>query len=202
MKIKYIDVYLRDLIKEDVDTYIRWNTVETEWMKWDAPWEKAVTDPVKIRARFMERLAKPKTELRRRLNICYKDGSLIGTVNCYYIDINKERLAVGIDIRESSYWGKGLGKQALQLWLAYLFNVTEEASLFTETWSGNFRMIGLARSVGFYELVDERKLNYRLVNGEPVHGLTFKLDRNKFISDNSCLMDITAQQLRGIFSQI
>ncbi len=32
-------VILRDFIKADIEDYVRWETVETEWKLWDAPWE-------------------------------------------------------------------------------------------------------------------------------------------------------------------
>ena len=39
MKLKYKNIILRDMEEKDLDDYIRWNTTETEWQNWDAPWE-------------------------------------------------------------------------------------------------------------------------------------------------------------------
>ena len=37
MEIKGQKVLLRDFIKEDIADRINWETVETEWLEWDAP---------------------------------------------------------------------------------------------------------------------------------------------------------------------
>ncbi len=39
MEIKYQNVVLRDMRESDIEDEIRWNTVETQWAQWDAPWE-------------------------------------------------------------------------------------------------------------------------------------------------------------------
>ena len=39
MQIKYQNIILRDMRESDIDDDIRWNTIETEWALWDAPWE-------------------------------------------------------------------------------------------------------------------------------------------------------------------
>ncbi|MBU5437820.1 GNAT family N-acetyltransferase [Tissierella sp. MSJ-40] len=196
LKIIYKDVYLRELLKEDVEKYIRWNTIETEWTKWDAPWEKIESKVEKIRDEFMEMFNKPKPKVSGRLNICYKDDTLIGSVNAYYIGSDKQNLAIGIGIRESSYWGKGLGKQAFSLWIAYLFNTTRLDNIYTETWSGNFRMIGLAQDIGFCEVAEERSIKTIEVDGKLFDGIVFNLKRNRFKNNNAQLMDNVAEQLR------
>lgn len=39
MRIENNKVILRDFIKKDIEDIIRWETIETEWQLWDAPWE-------------------------------------------------------------------------------------------------------------------------------------------------------------------
>ncbi len=39
MEIPYKNIILRDMVVADIEDEIRWNTVETEWALWDAPWE-------------------------------------------------------------------------------------------------------------------------------------------------------------------
>ncbi len=40
MEIIGIRIKLRPFTKNDIADYIRWNTLETEWMEWDAPWKE------------------------------------------------------------------------------------------------------------------------------------------------------------------
>ena len=49
---------------------------------------------------------------------------------------------------------------------------------YTQTWSGNQRMIGLARKLGFRESM--RKPGLRRVRGTAYDGLTFRLDLDAF----------------------
>lgn len=50
--------------------------------------------------------------------------------------------------------------------------------IYTQTWSGNLRVIGLATKIGFEEC--NRNLNERFVRGASYDGLTFKLNIIKF----------------------
>ena len=38
MEIAYRDILLRDRREQDIADWIRWNTVQTQWTQWDAPW--------------------------------------------------------------------------------------------------------------------------------------------------------------------
>ena len=53
-----------------------------------------------------------------------------------------------------------------------------ERGIYTQTWSGNVRMIGLAEKLGFEEY--RRKKGLRTVAGKPYDGLTFRLNEEKF----------------------
>lgn len=59
MEIKYHSVVLRDMGERDIRDEIRWNTVETEWALWDAPWEMEEElrhfDPEEHRRKELER---------------------------------------------------------------------------------------------------------------------------------------------------
>ena len=61
MKIEYKNIVLRDEVIADIEDDIRWNTVETEWSLWDAPWETEEYlrnfDPEKFREEELKRLA-------------------------------------------------------------------------------------------------------------------------------------------------
>ncbi|MCF6465343.1 GNAT family N-acetyltransferase [Clostridium sp. Cult2] len=78
-----------------------------------------------------------------------------------------------LDICEKSYWSKGCGTQALVVFINYFINhgINE---IYTQTWSGNYRMVNLAKKIGFVEC--ERSKNSRLIRGNMYDGLTFKLD--------------------------
>lgn len=192
MQIKYQNIILRDYQESDIDDDIRWNTVETEWGDWDAPWEKLQPiDPEEFRRVRLKRLDAQKTSPLLRLEIDTADGVHIGAVNSYVIDawFNWQRIspgqtltpnmrvALGIDICERAYWSGGWGTQALTAFVRYwLENGYQD--IYTQTWSGNTRMIGLAKKLGFVECC--REPGFRQVRGGTYDGLTFQLDPAAF----------------------
>ena len=194
MKIEYKDIILRDMTEEDIEDYIRWNTVETDWANWDAPWESLpdllTFNPEEYRKKELEKLAKPKDKIRWGFEIETPSGEHIGAVSSYMMNENFEWIpakdikpgdkafrAVGISICESSFCEKGLGTKALAAFINYYFENGEE-EIFTQTWSGNIRMIKCAEKLGFEEC--RRKKDLRLVRGEHYDGLTFRLGKEKF----------------------
>lgn len=54
MQIKYEDIILRDMIEPDIEDYVRWFTIETEWSKTDAPWEPIESDEETERTSWRE----------------------------------------------------------------------------------------------------------------------------------------------------
>lgn len=179
------DIILRVLRPSDIEDDIKWNTVEVEWQLWDAPWEfenPDLKDWDEYRERILERLKipRPVNHLHSSLEIYLNDEKKthIGGLNHYNIDENYEytkekgSCTLGIGIYDSNCWGKGLGTKALRLYIEYLFDYgfTE---LYTQTWSGNIRMIKVAEKLGFKEV--NREVGFREVRGKIYDGLTFRL---------------------------
>lgn len=193
MQIPYLNILLRDMEEKDIADEIRWHTTETEWALWDGPWEMeevlAAFDPEKHRREELEWLAKPKPDHRLSLELDVS-GVHIGSVNAYCLDENldwkalqteedrkAQRWAVGIDICDSAYWSGGWGTRALTGYIHYHLK-EGYTDLYTQTWSGNVRMIALAQKLGFREC--KRKPGLRQVRGGTYDGLTFQLDREAF----------------------
>lgn len=193
MRICHGNIVLRDMQESDIDDEIRWNTEETEWALWDAPWEMEVElpkfNPEKYRAEQLARLAEPKEKFRWSFALD-TGGIHVGSVSSYLIDENWEWIrrkdvkpeqityhTLGIEICESQHWGMGLGTKFLAAFIRYhLENGITDLCL--QTWSGNIRMIHVAEKVGFVEC--NREVNFRKVRGCHYDGLTFRLNVEKF----------------------
>ena len=164
---------------EDIDDYILWSTREIEWQDWDAPWEKEENiDIEELRNNLHEKLARELPIVRRRLEICNINETHIGWVSSYYIDEDKTKFAIGIDITNNEFRGKTLGELAFSLYISYLLKSNYISDIYTQTWSGNERMIKLANKCGF-ELIDT-EINLREVRGGMYNGLTFRLNKELF----------------------
>lgn len=189
MRIQSEMIVLRDMIESDIEDYVRWFTVEREWENWDAPWEKEDTDEKTERKSWTEYYEsvkdRPDDARRWKFEIEW-NGKHIGWVSSYCIDENYEWVgkikdgqtvyrAIGIDICEPDVQGKGIGTNTLRTFLNYHFadGVNE---IYTQTWSGNVRMIRCAEKAGFVEC--SREVDSREVNGVKYDGLTFRLEKN------------------------
>ena len=175
-------IRLRDFRQSDIADYVRWFTVETEWGKWDAPWETEEESPETVErywTRYYERHQNDAPDaMRYRFEIEDAQGTHLGWVSAYtidtfleYFDTKEEMLAIGIDIPEQAFRHKGYGAEALRLFMEYLAK-RGIRTVYTQTWSGNARMIRVAEKLGFREY--KRIVGVREVNGKKYDALTFQ----------------------------
>ncbi len=191
MKLEFENICLRDMVESDIEDYVRWFTTETEWSKTDAPWESIESDEEAERTswrKYYESVQSLSDDARRRRFEVEWNGRHIGWVSSYLIDKNYKWVgepeegkivyrAVGIDLCESDIWGKGIGTNALRTFMDYCFENGDE-ELYTQTWSGNVRMIRCAEKLGFQEC--NRTIGTREVDGRKYDGLTFRLRQTSF----------------------
>lgn len=194
MNLKKGNIILRDLKESDIEKRLYWETEETEWQLWDAPWlygnkteeekqKELIAYENALRNRLVELSKIQNDEKRYDFQICINDAqeTYIGWCGSYYIDdtytIHKDgtHCTIGICIVEPKHRHKGYATQALQAFIAYLRS-HGETDIYVQTWSGNTRMIHLAEKLDFKEI--NRKKNLRTVKGKQYDGLTFilKLD--------------------------
>lgn len=189
MEIKGQKVILRDLIENDIEDRIRWEMIETEWLEWDAPWEmeEEYFNPEEYRILMEKRLAikQESNRFRYGFQICINDETHkhIGWINAYYIDDNycytngDGKLTIGIDIPDLSSRRRGYATEAWCLYINYLLEHSIH-DVYTQTWSGNIRVIGLIEKLGFEEYNCEE--GFRMVKGKLYDGLTYKLNIHKY----------------------
>lgn len=195
MEIRHKRIVLRDEIEADIADEIRWNTTETHWHDFDAPWDKEEDlrsfDAEKCRADALGRMAspKPESEMRKGFEICLADGRHIGSTGSYYIDgdcniekvraFSPPRHTIGIDICEPDCWGQGLGGEVYEAICAYYFGRGDD-ELYTQTWSGNERLLRMAARIGFEEF--HRDVGMRQVRGGVYDRVTMRLEKEKFLA--------------------
>jgi len=190
MKIEFDSILLRDMIESDIEDYVRWWTSEIKWMNYDAPWETEASDEETERKSWREYYESVKDlpdDVRRWKFEIEWNGRHIGWVSSYMMNERYEWIgadtiqpgqtvyrAIGIDICEPNVWGKGVGTNALRAFMNYYFeNGVDE--LYTQTWSGNVRMLRCAEKLGF--TVCNRSIGTREVDGQKYDGLTFKIQK-------------------------
>ena len=187
MRIVLQDVVLRDYLLPDVEDEVRWTNVDTAWFYADTPWMKLEpADPEELRRDMLEIMnSMPQDAIRWRFEI-EVEGRHVGLVSSYYlgedfaptpwesIDQSKNAVgnhsvrALGIELCEMDCWGRGIGTKALTAFMDY-YRSLDEHRFFLETWSGNLRMLGCARKLGFYEV--NRVKDAHIVDGKAYDGL-------------------------------
>ena len=105
-----------------------------------------------------------KPEARSYGRVIYVDDRYIGDIWCYGIDeISEKQAFVSILIFDKSYWGKGIGRQALTQFCTIVFEKYGIPKLCAFTYSTNQRSIGALESVGFKrmeEFTEDGVLSY------------------------------------------
>jgi RimJ/RimL family protein N-acetyltransferase len=174
-------VVLRRYLASDVEHHIRWRS-HGEWRFFDAPWygywtTTSAQQEQRDREWFAEQISSsdPESYLNRRAVIATPEGIPIGDVCRYSLNSNPHVWYVGIGICEDGYLNRGLGTEALRLWVDYLFTISDVHKLCLETWSFNPRMIRAAEKVGFVQ--EGRLREMRLWEGEWVDFTPFGLLR-------------------------
>lgn len=87
-------------------------------------------------------------------------GRVVGTVSFDWECEPTRWLDVGIAIFDSSVWSKGVGREALCLWVNHIFSTQQVERVGMRTWSGNPRMIASAQKCGFAVEGVLRKVRY------------------------------------------
>ena len=173
-------VVLRNMIQSDIEDYVRWFTVDVDWMKTDAPWEKTFSTEEAERQSWTEYYESvkdlPDDTFKWKFEI-ESDGKHVGWV-CWYTDLeymeNPEEIpAVGIDIPEVAFRGRGVGTEALRLFIRYMKEAGYPA-VYTQTWSGNAAMLRVAEKLGFTPVC--RLKDHRTVDGKKYDAVTLKLN--------------------------
>ena len=192
MELKYKNITLRDYTMTDIEDEIRWFNEEREWIEADTPWEKVEpVNALQFRKEMIEHLHIPleKSDFRNRLEIDV-DKKHIGFVSSYPIDddynfisSNKtekqtnRKQALGIEICESSEWGRGYGTEALIAYIVYHLD-NGITNLYLETWCGNVRMMKCAEKTCFE--INKREIGNRIVNNKRYDRVIYKLNIEKF----------------------
>lgn len=91
--------------------------------------------------------------------IVLRSGDIIGRVGCFAIDWDKRTGELGIAIGEPIQWGRGYGRQAIDLMLRDIFQTTslEKISLFT--FPENIRAQKCFAACGFRQIATARRFS-------------------------------------------
>jgi len=170
-------VILRDRRPDDLPTLRRWLTdPAAEWRRWDAPYFHARRTTQSLRA-YVERLADGAPGPDEQ--VIDVEGGCVGMVNrAEEAPEGGGWWDLGILIYDPAWWGGGVGKRALSLWVQDTWDWTDAHVLTVTTWSGNLRMIRAAQRLGFRECARVREA--RQVDGQRFDSVRLDLLRTEW----------------------
>ena len=131
---------------------------DLEWMKFNGPY---FNDPIETWNTFSNGYGKKLVADPMKKVIIF-NNEIIGLVAAYWEDGPlKQWLEVGILLYQKKDWGKGIGSQALSLWLHDLFAQFEYLPhIGFTTWSGNRGMQKIGEKCGMTKEGVIRKVRY------------------------------------------
>ena len=175
-------IILRDWQSEDLASYEQWQKPGQAWQKLDGPYYQSDKDESAEKAARVQKIISENAFPSPRMNLVIADklnNKMLGTVSSYWESKETNWLCIGITIYDPQTWGKGIGAEAMKLWIDYLFeNRSEIVRLDMRTWSGNGGLMHLAKKLGFTQEACFRKA--RIVDGQYYDGLGYGLLRDEW----------------------
>lgn len=174
-------ILLRKLMIEDLDNYKYWKHPRHSYHLLNGPYFKKPTEK-----EIEEEIKTLKLKFQKEVNvlenvriISNKKNDMIGEVSWYWRSKETNWLEIGIVIFDDKFWGKGIGYEALKLWINQIFKVKNNIiRLGITTWSGNAGIIKLAKKLGMKEEARYRKA--RIVNGEYFDSVSYGILRDEW----------------------
>ncbi len=173
------NISIRDWSTSDLNAYREWNKGDHKWKTLNAPYFKPKTiEDINEEVSVLKKNGNPFD--KKRLVIADNNtDQLIGTVGWYWQSQETLWMSIGIAIYDEKYWGKGIGYQALGIWIDQLFKTYPEiVRLDLRTWSGNEGMVKLSHKLGFK--LEARFRKARMVNGVYYDSLAFGILREEW----------------------
>ncbi|WP_240644197.1 GNAT family N-acetyltransferase [Antribacter gilvus] len=156
-------VTLRGWTPRDLAVFREWMRPGHDWHRWDGPYYPVPSDAeadaaVEALARAAGVVSAPapgpapgSDGLPPRRLVIDVGGELVGTVAWYWESRETAWVRTGITVYDPEVRGRGIGREALGLWVSYLFAATDWVRLDFATWSGNHAMLAVGRALGFTE---------------------------------------------------
>lgn len=184
IQIEGAKIKLRDWQVEDIPEFSHWIQPHHQWHDLDGPYYKITESEAKEKIDVLQAQIKEGkfTTPRYRLVIAdLKTNKLLGTVSSYWESKETNWLCAGVTLYSPETWGKGIGFEALSLWIDYLFEQhTKIVRLDLRTWSGNQGMMKLAEKLGFKKEACFRKA--RIVANEYYDSIGYGILREEWVN--------------------
>ncbi len=144
---------------DNIYKHFRWNNdPELNRLDSEVPYEEETFGEFKKR---FERMCFHPSPVNRDFEIHAEDGTLIGVAYVAGISEHNRHGLVGVTIGDRDYWGRGYGRESLELLLRYCFDELELHRVSAETFEYNAAWRRLVEWAGFRKEGTAREYLYR-----------------------------------------
>lgn len=144
---------------ENIYKHFRWNNdPELNRLDSEVPYEEETFGAFKKR---FEQMCFHPVPTNRDFEVHAEDETLIGVAYVAGISPHNQHGLVGVTIGDRSYWGRGYGRESLELLLRYCFDELELHRVSAETFEYNGAWRNLVEEVGFRKEGTARDYLYR-----------------------------------------
>ena len=175
-------IRLRKIKEQDLETYGYWKDPIHQYHQLNGPYfKKASEEEIEIEIQHLKKeFARGNEDPLPRIRVITDSGNeLIGEVSWYWKSEETYWLEVGVVIFNPECWKKGIGYQALTLWIEEVFRKRKEiVRLGLTTWSGNAGMMKLAEKIGMKKEAVYRKA--RMLNGHYYDSVSYGILREEW----------------------
>ncbi len=142
-------IFIRPLILSDAHTSYKWRNNKLIWKFTKFKPDKKITKDVEIK--WLENALTNKNDYR--FAICLKEtGQYIGNVQL--TNVRSKKAEFHIFIGDTTFWGKGLGREAAELILDYGYNILLLDEITLEFRKGNVAAEKMYKNLGF-QIIDD-----------------------------------------------
>ncbi|MEM7102898.1 MAG: GNAT family protein [Bacteroidota bacterium] len=170
-----VNIHLRHIEKADLPEYTYWKQPIHKYHGFNGPYFKKQTKAeidLKIQALSKALDEGISVPIPGKKIISNQQNDLLGEVNWYWKSAETNWLEIGLVIFDESNWSKGIGYQALTLWIKEIFEEKKDlVRIGLSTWSGNKGMIRLAEKLGMIKEAQYRRA--RIVNGRYFDSISY-----------------------------
>jgi RimJ/RimL family protein N-acetyltransferase len=159
-------VFLRAPERSDVPTFVRWLTdaETTSYLTMRAPLSLPMEEE------WFERTIASQGKDAYHFVICLlEDGTPIGTIGLFAIDLLNGKAGVGISIGEKALWGRGYGTDALNALVDFGFGELRLERMWLEVYDFNARARRSYEKCGFVLEGTERHASFRRGRHVDIH---------------------------------